>query len=306
MTNNQTNKMSVWLFKRPAIFSLLSMAFLFLATVIGIGITSILNIGAAYSKIIAGTFVTIALFGATAITIRKLPGTNLDRRSFVALSTAQMFITSIVFIVTTIAVVANAQTLMLRMLWLESNSTALFLATMIILALFYMFLLGIYIGNLYAKYRRIRAMGVSMWRTLATAPFGFCMLWIPGYLIGDTQNRKSIVEIKSKWYARLVDWIMERPTRNAAALVILLLMSGFFLGFNAIVFTMVAAFVFVIWASIVGPDNLRKNIGGRYTNIAIAINIIAIIAVIGLFTVAGRNVPETYTYSPDPIMEITE
>jgi len=241
-------------------------------------------IGGTSATTIGYTLTAAVFLGAAGWLVRTMPAGNLNRRQFVAINNAQTIITSVAFIASTLIIAYNAQKLMLRLLWMESNSSASFMIVIVLLALFYLYLSGVFIGNLYAKYRRVRTMGVGVWKTLATAPFGFCMLWIPGYLMDD--DKKDSVPVGG-WYDRLTRWTMARPVRSAAVLVLLVVMSGFTFGFPAIILTLTLGALFAAWSAIVGPDTLRKNIGGAYATTAIIINIAAIIGVIGYFSLAA-------------------
>lgn len=300
MPEKKQNKMSIWLLSRPAIFAVVA----FLTMTLAVIVSGAILPGVANNPL---TFILItAAFAASAfVMVRMLPGDNLDRRSFVALNNAQMAVTSATFISSTLLIVANARSLMMRLLWMESHSGPTFMIIMIAMALFYLYLCGIYIGNLYAKYRRIRAMGVPMWKTLATAPFGFCMLWIPGYLMDEKSPRSPALTLRSKWYSRLTDWVVATPARAAGTLVALILFSGFFFGFSAILLTLTMAIIFATWAAFAGAEKMRKNIGGKYATTAIIINILVIIGIIAYAVVATNASPVQAPTSVTPEIQVS-
>ncbi len=282
MSQKNDNRFSSWLLTRPVMFALTAFVLMTLASVLAglIGGASVTGIGY--------TLVAIAFLGAAGWLVRKLPAGNLNRHQFVAINNAQTVITSVAFIVSTLIIVHNAQQLMLRLLWMESHSSASFMIALMLLTLFYLYLCGVFIGNLYAKYRRVRTMGVGVWKTLATAPFGFCMLWIPGYLMDDAKKDAAPTD---GWYNRLTQWTMARPMRSAAVLVLLVVMSGFTFGFPAIILTLALGALFAAWSAIAGTDTLRKNLGGAYATTAIIINIAAIIGTVCYFSLAAPRAP---------------
>jgi len=301
MSEKQTNKISTWMISRPLIFAVCS----FIAMTVAAMLAGAINPATIYGPVPV-ILISVAFLAAAAFLVRMLPGTNLDRRSFVALANAQMIVTSTVFIATTLIAITNARNIMIRLLWLESHSSLAFMMLMIVAALFYLYLCGIYIGNLYAKYRRVRAMGVSMWKTLATAPFGFCLLWIPGYLMEEKNKQTHVLEIKTKWYARVTEWIMGNPVRCAAVLVALILLSGFFFGFGAIMLTLVMMAIFIAWSAVTGQERLKKNIGGTYATTAIILNIVSIITIIGYLTLYRPGVEQNHMQQmPMPGEQIT-
>lgn len=283
MQNKNTNSLVSWMLTRPALFAVIAFAAMTIGSMVGGLITG------GQSVTITTAITIITFLGAAAWLVRTLPGANLTRRNFVAINNAQTLVTSVIVIASMLYIMANAQTLMARLLWMETNSSARFLGLLIGLALFYLYLSGIYIANMYAKYRRIRAMGVSMWKTLATAPFGFSMLWIPGYLMDDPKTTSAKKDAPRGWYWRLTDWIIAHGTRTAAALVILLVLTGLTFGYFAMLVPMTMAIIFAAWSAIIGTDKMRKNLGGIYSTVAIIINVIMIVVVVGYATIMRPN-----------------
>ncbi|MDE5615639.1 MAG: hypothetical protein K2I81_02285 [Alphaproteobacteria bacterium] len=295
MPQQNNNRLLSWLVTRPIMFAIIAFVAIIAATTIA-GL-----VGSRLAAPIANILVVIAFLGASAWLVRKLPGTNLNRRDFIAISNAQMFITSIAFITSTLLIIHNAQTLMLRMLWLESQSSMSFVVLIAAISLFYLYLCGIFVANLYAKYRRIRAMGVGMWKTLATAPFGFAMLWIPGYLMDDTETKNT--PERRGWYNRLTDWIVARNYRAAGILVLLIMMAGFTFGYPALLLTLGLGVLFAVWTQIVGIKRMRQNIGGAYATTAIVINILAIISICG-YAAMVRHTPKATFETPEMVQYI--
>lgn len=288
MPTTKNQKLSSWLLSRPAIFALISFGLMFGATLLAMLVAYFLHMGDTSTRIMIGAATTLAFLTAIAVHVRKLPPHNLDQYSFVAINNAQTVIVSCVFIISIIAIIANAQNIMLRLLWLETHTAPGFVLLMVIGALFYLYLTGIYIGNIYAKYRRVRTLGVPMWRALCTAPFGFAMLWIPGYILPDNTDKEPILTVRSSWYSKLTKWIIGNPTHTAAALTIVLLLLGMFFGFNAMLLSFGLSLVFATWAMCTGIKKFRTNIGGAYTWTAIGINIAAWIIIISLAILAPK------------------
>lgn len=290
MAEKKQPGISSWLIWGPLKFAMISFALMLIAA-LGYGMANSLIFDGNASRITLHVLLGVAFAAAVVLAIYKMPRSNLDRRSFVAVCNAQTFTVSATFIISTLLIVANAQKIMLHMLRLESHSPTMFVIVMIIAALFYLFLCGLFIANIYAKYRRCRAMGISAWKTICTLPFGYALLWIPGYLIADEKAKKdATVAIRAKWYAKLTDWIISKPVITVIVFVALGVFSGFFFGFNAILLTMFLGIVFAIWSNIQGTKKFRKNIGGKYTTFAIAANIVLLIAFITL--VALKTAPQ--------------
>ena len=289
MAEVKKQKLISWLITRPALFAITSALFMFIVAFGYSTITGTLLGMQNPPQTPVIILMILAFLTAAAMLIHGLPPQNLDRRSFVAINNAQTLIASIAFITSTLVIIANAQNIMLRMLWMETHSTTSFVALMISVSLFYLYLSGLYISGLYAKYRRIRAMGVPMWRIICTAPFGFAMLWIPGYMLPTASVKNPALELQTKWYARLTDWVIARPTNTAASFVVLMLLSSFFFGFNVIMLTLGIAIAFAIWVMTTGVQKFRENIAGAYTWTAIVLNIISWIAVIFIAIYSART-----------------
>ena len=282
MTEKTHQKLSSWIFWRPLKFAFVSFAFM-------VGVALLYGMTAAYvfhatvaPRMPLVILLTLAFTVAAIMMLRRLPNENLDRRSFVALNNAQTFVVSGLFIISTLVIVANAQQIMLLMMWMEANSNNTFLLVMIAMGLFYLYLAGLFMANVYAKFRRCRAMGIPAGKALCTLPFGFPLLWIPGYVLPEKATRNPALPLRAKWYARLTDWIMSGPVKTAVVLIALILFSGFFFGFNSILLTLSLAVIFAIWGRIVGMEKFRREIGGRYTSFAIIANVVVLVSVISI------------------------
>ncbi len=289
MTKQIKQKMSSWIFWEPLKFAFIALAMMMAVAVLYGMVSSFIFNGANTPRLPLMILLTITFAGAAVSMLRRLPRENLDRRSFIALNNAQTFLVSLMFIVSTLLIVSNAQRIMLRMMWIEANSNLSFLMILIAAGLFYLYLAGTFIANIYAKFRRCRAMGISAGRTLCTLPFGFPLLWIPGYLLSDKAPRNPALPLKAKWYERLTDAIMKTPIMTTFVFVALVMFSGFFFGFNSILLTFAWAIVFAVWARVLGAEKFRKNIGGAYTSFAILANIVVLVSVILISTMTSSQ-----------------
>lgn len=301
-----SQKLTSWLITRPALFAITSFAFMLIVAVIcSLTIGQLLPENIASP--IAGVAVTMGFLAAIVMLVRGLPAQNLDRRSFVAINNLQTFVISLSFMATTLLIVTNYQQIMLRLLWLEANSAASFIAIMLAAGLFSMYLTGLFIANLYAKYRRVRAMGVPMWHIIYTIPFGFTMLWIPGYMLPGAPQKNPALPVHSGWYAKLTDWIIARPINTAMAFVVLILMSAFLFGFHATILTFTIAIAFAIWVMITGVKKFKDNIAHGYTWAATALNIISWIVVICITIYSAQHpAPMNITIDDTIISQETE
>lgn len=286
MKQTTQSKLSTWLLWAPIKFALIS----FFATTI---IAFVYSLIAGYVSPDAPTsttplmiLVTVAIILCIAYSVHSLPRIKMDRPSFIAIHNAQTLIMTTLFVFLSYLLIRNAQKLMLQLFVLETQSSLTFFFTIVALALSLLYITGISVANAYAKYQRIRAMGIPMWKVIFSIPFGFSALWTPGYILETNTPKTPAQQIPSSWYARLQNWILCRPTNTISSYVIITLLSGFFFGFNSVLLTFCLALIFGIWALQIGAKQFTKNIGGTYATTAVIINIalILVFACFALFT----------------------
>ena len=121
MPKQQNNGLLSWLVTRPIMFAIIAFVAMTAATLIAGQL-------ARSAGPLASILVVVAFLGAAAWLVRKLPGENINRRGFIEINNAQMFITSVAFIISTLVIIYNAQTLMMRSLLLETQTTPAFIA----------------------------------------------------------------------------------------------------------------------------------------------------------------------------------
>lgn len=219
-----------------------------------------------------------ALVIAAILMIRNLPRENLDRYSFIALNNAQMFLLSGLFITFSLIIAPYAQTIMAKAFLFDIR----FMMIAIFVMLLYLYLFGLFFSNLYAKFRRVRAMGISSGKAICSLPFAFALLWIPGYIVPEQKVETPVLQLNEKWYRNLTNQIASYPLTTAVILICLIAFSGFFFGFNLTLLTLILSVVFAVWAKIQGNEKFRKNISKNYANFAVTLNVILIILAIGL------------------------
>ncbi len=277
MSKPKKNNLSSWLLWQPLRFACISLGLMLGAALI-YGLFANLFADGAISGTLLGAIMAIMIAISTWLMLRRLSGEKLERRSFIALNTAQMFIISIAFMITTIVIVTNLDRLMAGswLLIMHSHFAATLVA--IILGIIYLYLIGLFFANTYAKYLRARAMGVPMRKALCSIPFGLSLLWIPGYVLPEKATRKQAVPMTSKWYSSLVDNLMNNSLNCVAMLIALIVISGFFIGLNFTIITIVLGIVFAIWARITGVKKFLADFGGTYATFSVLVNI-AIFAV---------------------------
>lgn len=277
MADTNKNKFITWLAWGPLKFSVLSLVLMTLGAVLYSVMANWIAGAPTPGGVLAAMGVGLAL--AVGAYIYMLPHDMLDRRGFIALNTAQTITASIAFLAAGLFFVLNANSLMNGLWLMRIQHSPSFLILAILVSLFYMYLAGIFVGNIYAKYLRARAMGASPWKIIFSMPFGLSMLWIAGYAVPEKAPKAAVINIRAKWYARLTDWIGARMTNTVLALAVLIAVGGFFFGTSHMLITIAMGLVFAGWLRMTGSECLRKSIPGIYSTVAVVLNIITIAAI---------------------------
>lgn len=277
MSENKSQCLMSWILWRPLKFAL---------TLLGLGIAVMIpyeivsaTIGGATALVTLGGLSIAAIVFATYLLFHRLPHDNLDRYSFVALENAQAYVLALAVFVAMLAIM-QAQSFLISLAMMGTAGNVIFVLLAAVMFVAYAYLVGLSLANVYAKFRRGRAMNIPTWKIICSIPFGFNLIWIPGYILPDEKAPKTpVIPIHASWYKKLTNWIVSRPSRTILAFAILTLFTGFMFGIQTIFWTCAAILLFAIWVSVVGAKHFCKNIGGTYATVAVVLNIIMILAV---------------------------
>lgn len=277
MSENKSQCLMSWILWRPLKFAL---------TLLGLGIAVMIpyeivsaTIGGATALATLGILSIVAIVFATYLLFHRLPHDNLDRYSFVALENAQAYVLALAVFVAMLAIM-QAQSFLISLAMMGTAGNVIFVLLAAVMFVAYAYLVGLSLANVYAKFRRGRAMNIPTWKIICSIPFGFNLIWIPGYILPDEKAPKTpVIPIHASWYKKLTNWIVSRPSRTILAFAILTLFTGFMFGIQTIFWTCAAILLFAIWVSGVGAKRFCKNIGGTYATVAVVLNIIMILAI---------------------------
>lgn len=285
--DNNTTKISNWILWAPLKFGLLFFGLAFLATTIN---TFVLErfFTPNVSQPIFITLTTIVLVYGLLFLAKKLPVKKMDRYSFISLHIAQTLITTICFYALTYLLIHNPESVMLKLTTMASQSVGLFITTMLLFGIILSYISGVYFSNLYAKFRRIQDLNIPTWKIILTIPFGFSALWVPGFLM-NTNNKQQTVTTNNKKYNKLVNWIISNTTNTVSAFIFITLVSALLFGITSVLLTFIFALIYGIWTLQIGEKNFKKIIPNKYSSVAIIINIILIVSVIGFSIFASKN-----------------
>lgn len=289
-TQKAKSKLLSWFFNEPAKFALMSFGLMAGVVLIYALIAGLVTGGTGtLNPLPIVILVTAALVFSICKYISWLPKDNLDRKSFVAIDNGLTFIYYISLLLSTIFIVSSAQKIMLYAMWLQYYSMFWFFTVVIAASIIYMYVFGLLIGNMYATYRRALAMGVPRFKALLTVPFSTAMFWFPGYLLTDETRAKPVVEIKTKWYSKLTDWVVAKPLNAILLFLLTLAFSALFFDLYTLGLTLFFGAIFCVWVLITGTKTFKKNIGGAYSTVAGALNIAFIIICISAAAFYSSN-----------------
>ncbi|MFQ6703877.1 MAG: hypothetical protein ACLRFP_02220 [Alphaproteobacteria bacterium] len=268
-----TNTLKHWLVKTPIFFAITSFLF---AIVVAILCGLILK-DANPTMPIVGIAITITTLLSAILAIRRLGIHKMDRTGLTMIFNTEMLILAIASFVSFITLMKFIP----FQIWLYNlmQSTggiifAIILATCIVLASLYVF--GLTIVGLWAKFLRARTMNIPLWKIICSIPFGFDMIWIPGYFLPNKTDKKPILNTNTNWILKLTNWTMTRPANAGLIFTSLIILTGLFSGISGTLLTLSMLMLFGIWAIQIGAKKFEKTIGNTYATTAVVINILII------------------------------
>ena len=286
MTYKKTASLISWLLWYPLQIMFLTLA---LTAVLMLGINAISpDTLSELSWIQVSLFATVlSMICAGFIIFSCMPRQNMDNHGFVALNNAQMLVIPILSIVFGLA------------LFTYPNQTIQILALV-----GYIFVFSMVLTNLYAKYRRCREMGMSPWHIILSMPFGFSLIWIPGYMLPDnTRNTTPAVSVNTRWYTKLTNLIISNPIYTTLVFALLTLFSRYFYGTLHIVITLSSALIYMLWFRFAGLSSFRQHQTRAYAYTAIAINItlIVVLGIMAYDTISSLNMTQINITDVPPV-----
>ncbi len=262
-----------WLFNKPAVFSLM---FFGLVTVLGLAYSLIQTFLHFETIIPVYIIFGFSLLYSVYYMIKKLPHDKMSRNDFIAITNGASIISIASSIIAIFVIsfydVKLQQKMMMMYLLHQTAFTIIFLA----IVLFSLYILGVAVSGIYAKYKRVTTMGVSPWKAILSMPFAFLMLWTPGYLI-EEKSKKSNLLIKSKWYNRFNNWVVSNFSNALFVFLFLLFAKSVIAGLSTSVLTVALLIIYTLWY-VKHKSDFVKNINDGYALTSVGINIATIIA----------------------------
>ena len=270
MKNNQLKQ---WLFNKPVLFSLMFIGLGLIFSIIHSLVSMVIPIESSLplTLMFAFSFIFSAYY-----MIKKLPHDKMNRNDLVAIVNGGAFISILSSLL--LLFVPNGQNAKTQVMLLYMMHPNIFMIGVVVITLIGLYLIGLAISGIYAKYKRCVEMGVSPWKIILSMPFAFLLLWTPGYLIND-KAKKSNLLIKSQWYSKLNKWILKNANNTLLVFLLILLFKTTFAGIPTMLLTISLLVIYTLWY-VKHKSGFIKNINNGYALTAVGINIAIVIAVL--------------------------
>lgn len=273
----QTEKTQLksWLLTKPITFMLW---FLILGLILSFGYSVIQSVFGFESMtplyvLLALTFILPACY-----MIQKLPHDKMNQSDFVAITNGAGIISIIASLAAILTVGGYGKNIQRDMMILYVSHPTMFYILLSFIMLTSLYLIGLAISGIYAKYKRATTLGISPWHVILSMPFTFLLMWTPGYLITDKEI-KSGLEIKSHWYSKLNKWVLSNFGNTLFVFLLLIFFKSLIAGTATLVLAIISLIIYALWYTKHKSDFI-KNINQGYALTAVCINLAILLAVI--------------------------
>lgn len=273
--NSTKTRLKSWLLTKPIIFTLLFLGIGIVFSVVYSLLQSVFNFESMIPMYILCvlTFILPAYY-----MIRKLPHDKMSQSDFVAISNGASFIAILSTMIALISTGVSGNYFQHKLMKLYVLYPTTFFILVAFAVLISLYLLGLTISSIYAKYKRAATLGIRPWKIILSMPFTFLMMWTPGYLVSD-KSVKSGLEIKSNWYAKFNKWVVASFGNTLFVFLFLLAYKSVITGLPTLVLSALLLIIYALWYTQHKSDFI-KNINGGYALTAVGINLAILIAVI--------------------------
>ena len=269
------SQLKQWLFNKPTLFSLL---FFGLVVVLGLGFSAVQALF--HFETLAPLYFIFFLSFAYSVyyMIKKLPHDKLYQSDFVAITNGVSIISVVSSIIAISVFGLYGPAFQRKMMAMYLLHPTLFTVIFIAITLVSLYILGVAISGVYAKYKRATSLGISPWKVILSMPFAFLLLWAPGYLI-EEKTKKSNTVIKAKWYARFNNWVLTNFSNTLCVFLFLLFAKAVIAGIPTTILTVALLVIYTLWY-VKHKSDFMKNINKEYAMTCVGINIAMITATV--------------------------
>lgn len=273
----QTEKTQLksWLLTKPITFMLW---FLILGLILSFGYSVIQSVFNFESMIPLYVLLALTFILPACYMIQKLPHDKMNQSDFVAITNGAGIISIIASLAAILTVGGYGQNIQRDMMILYVSHPTMFYILLSFIMLTSLYLIGLAISGIYAKYKRATTLGISPWHVILSMPFTFLLMWTPGYLIKDKEI-KSGLEIKSHWYSKLNKWVLSNFGNKLFVFLLLIFFKSLIAGTATLVLAIISLIIYALWYTKHKSDFI-KNINQGYALTAVCINLAILLAVI--------------------------
>lgn len=271
----EKTKLKSWLLIKPLMFTLW---FLILGTILGFAYSFIQSIFNFESMIPLYILCALTFILPACYIIQKLPHEKMGQNDFVAITNGAGFISIIASLVAILTIGFYGENIQRDMLMMYILHPTMFYGILLFVFVSSLYLIGVALSGIYAKYKRATTIGISPWRVILSMPFTFLLMWTPGYLIQDKEI-KSELEIKSSWFKKLNKWVLANFNNTLFMFLLLLFFKCVIAGTATLVLSALLLILYVLWY-VKHKSDFIKNINKGYALTAVGINLAILFAVI--------------------------
>lgn len=271
----EKTKLKSWLLIKPLMFTLWC---LILGTILGFAYSFIQSIFNFESMIPLYILCALTFILPACYIIQKLPHEKMGQNDFVAITNGAGFISIIASLVAILTIGFYGENLQRDMLMMYILHPTMFYGILLFVFVTSLYLIGVALSGIYAKYKRATTLGISPWRVILSMPFTFLLMWTPGYLIQDKEI-KSELEIQSSWFKKLNKWVLANFNNTLFMFLLLLFFKCVIAGTATLVLSALLLILYVLWY-VKHKSDFIKNINKGYALTAVGINLAILFAVI--------------------------
>ena len=275
--NNIIPQLKTWLFTKPVLFAI---SFFVLSAVLFMiygAISTALDMSSVYPMYV---LFMLSLIACIWYTIKKLPHDKMNQNDFIAITNGTTLISIFATLIPMTFIILYGSTLRAHLLMFYLMHQSLCILLFLLFLLISLYVIGVSICGIYAKYKRAESIGISPWKIVLSMPFAFLLMWTPGYLLKG-KDIKSNLQIKCQWYSKLQKWVMGNSSNILFTFLFLLFCKGVITGWATFILYATLIILYALWY-IKHKSDFIKDVNKGYAMTAIGINIAIILAIIAV------------------------
>ena len=269
-------QLKTWVLHKPLLFSGIFLGLGLILSLIFSAIQTVLNLD---SLVLMYWCIVLSFVFAVWYMITKLPHDEMPQKDAVAVINATSLVAILSSFIAILGLGSNGDMLKMKIMMAYLMHPTMFFTLFTLLIIISAYLIGVSIAGIYAKYKRSTTIGISPWKVILSMPFGFFLLWTPGYLFKGTKTAKSNLQIKCKWFDRLNNWVLNNFNNTLVAFLFLLFCKCFITGIPTILLSGALLLLFALWYTKRKSD-FFKDINNGYALTAVGINLAMILAIL--------------------------